>query len=81
MKTSSNMSVVVRSVDSEGEALSRLEDEIWKRREEENRKFMEKYAQIPGKKAAKATERQRHAEEARRQAEEEKRRAEEEKRA
>jgi len=40
------MPVVVRPVDSEGEALFRLEDEIWKKREEEDEKLMEKYAQI-----------------------------------
>ena len=40
------MPVVVRPVDSEGEALFRLEDEIRKKREEEDEKLMEKYAQI-----------------------------------
>ena len=40
------MPVVVRPVDSEGEALFRLEYEIRKKREEEDEKLMEKYAQI-----------------------------------
>ena len=40
------MPVVVRPVDSEGEGLFRLEDEIRKRWEEEDEKLMEKYAQI-----------------------------------
>ena len=40
------MPVVVRPVDSEGEAIFRLEDEIRKKREEEDEKLMEKYAQI-----------------------------------
>jgi len=39
------MSVVVRPVDFEGEALFHLEDEIRKMREEEDEKLMEKYAQ------------------------------------
>ena len=40
------MPVVVWPVDSEGEALFRLEDEIPKKREEEDEKLMEKYAEI-----------------------------------
>jgi len=40
------MPVVVRPVDSEGEALFRLEDEIREKREEEDEKLMGKYAQI-----------------------------------
>ena len=40
------MPVVVRPVDSEGEALFRLPDLIRKKREEEDEKLMEKYAQI-----------------------------------
>ena len=40
------MPVMVRPVDSEGEALFRLEDEILKKREEEDEKLMEKYAEI-----------------------------------
>ena len=40
------MLVVVRPVDSEGKGLFRLPDEIRKKREEEDEKLMEKYAQI-----------------------------------
>ena len=40
------MSVVVRPVDSEGEALFHLEDGIRKKREEVDEKVMEKYVQI-----------------------------------
>ena len=40
------MPVVVQPVDSEGEALFCLEDEIPKKWEEEDEKLMEKYAEI-----------------------------------
>jgi len=70
------MPVVVRPVDSEGEALFRLEDEIRKMREEEDEKLMEKYAQIETNYQAKRLPKLRR-EEARWQEEEAERRAEE----
>jgi len=60
------MLVVVRPVESEGEALCRLGNEIRKRWEEEDRKLMEKYAQIETKYQAKKLPKLRRGNEAQR---------------